>query len=104
MYHESFGTFEVIEQNGIIILLLCVNCFFSILKRSFFVGIPFLPFSIDVIGIIASASSVTYGFSKTLGSIATDVYSAKTLLCGCLFLGSLCNLLFSLTSLSFSFY
>ena len=98
MYHESFGTFEVIEQNGIIILLLCVNCFFSILKRSFFVGMPFLPFSIDVIGIIASASSVTYGFSKTLGSIATDVYSAKTLLCGCLFLGSLCNLLFSLSN------
>lgn len=97
--HEKiFGTFEFIERNATITLLLFVNCFFSILKRSFFVGMPFLPFTIDVIGTIASASSVSYGFSKTLGSIATDVYSAKTLLCGCLFLGSLCNLLFSLSN------
>ena len=73
--------------------------FYSLLRKSFSVSVPFMRVSLGLskadVGYIATSFSVAYGISKFIGGVVSDFLPPDALFAMGLFLAALSNLLFS---------
>lgn len=76
--------------------------FYSLLRKSFSVSVPFMRVSLRLskadVGNIATSFSVAYGVSKFVGGVVSDFFPPASLFAIGLFLAALSNLLFSFSS------
>ena len=76
--------------------------FYSLLRKSFSVSVPFMRVSLGLskadVGYIATSFSVAYGISKFIGGVVSDFLPPDALFAMGLFLAALSNLLFSFST------
>ena len=90
------------KQNRLIFGLFTGYAFYSLLRKSFAVSVPFMRTSMDLskadVGNIATSFSAAYGISKFVGGVVSDFLPPDALFAIGLFLAALSNFLFSFST------
>lgn len=104
VYSEKMVNIDMQERGelGIKIGLFFGYGFYSLLRKSFSVAVPFMRVSLGLsktdVGNIATNFSIAYGLSKFLSGIGSDYFPPNALFAIGLFLAGLSNLIFSMST------